>query len=71
MVAEHLSVGEVAGIREDFHTIDTSNKGKINLNELRIGLQKLGHQVNDTDLQSLMESVRTKQFFFYLMNKYF
>ncbi|KAI3823444.1 hypothetical protein L1987_04880 [Smallanthus sonchifolius] len=56
VVAEHLSVEEVAGIREDFHMIDTDNKGKINLEELRIGLQKRGHQVNDADLQNLMES---------------
>ncbi|MFS7914998.1 putative protein kinase CAMK-CDPK family [Helianthus anomalus] len=56
VVAEHLSVEEVAGIRQDFHMIDTNNNGKINLEELRIGLQKLGHQVNDADLQNLMES---------------
>ncbi|KAI3716660.1 hypothetical protein L1987_67684 [Smallanthus sonchifolius] len=56
VVAEHLSVEEVAGIREDFRMIDTDNKGKINLEELRIGLQKRGHQVNDADLQNLMES---------------
>ncbi|XP_076884182.1 calcium-dependent protein kinase 8-like [Bidens hawaiensis] len=56
VVAEHLSVEEVAGIREDFHMIDTDNNGKINMEELRIGLQKLGHQVNDVDLQNLMES---------------
>ncbi|XP_071697809.1 calcium-dependent protein kinase 8-like [Rutidosis leptorrhynchoides] len=56
VVAEHLSVDEVAGIKEDFHMIDTENRGKINLEQLRIGLNKLGHQVNDTDLQRLMES---------------
>ncbi|KAK1434898.1 hypothetical protein QVD17_00652 [Tagetes erecta] len=56
VVAEHLSVEEVAGIKDVFHMIDTDNKGKINLEDLRIGLPKLGHQVNDADLQNLIES---------------
>nr|XP_043613219.1 calcium-dependent protein kinase 8-like [Erigeron canadensis] len=55
VVAEHLSVDEVAGIREDFRMIDSGNKGKIDIDELRVGLHKLGHQVNDADLQTLME----------------
>lgn len=37
--------------------MDTSNKGKINIDELRVGLHKLGHQIADTDLQILMEAV--------------
>lgn len=57
MIAEHLSVDEVAGIKETFDMMDTSKRGKINLEELRNGLQKLGQLVNDADLQVLMESV--------------
>ena len=57
MVAEHLSVEEVAGIKEAFDMMDTTKRGKVNLEELRNGLQKLGHQVPDTDLQILMEAV--------------
>lgn len=52
-----MSVEEVAGIKEGFELMDTSNKGKINVDELRIGLQKLGHHITDTDLQILMEAV--------------
>lgn len=37
--------------------MDTSNKGKINIDELRIGLHKLGHQIPDADVQILMEAV--------------
>lgn len=37
--------------------MDTSNRGKINIDELRAGLFKLGHQIPDTDLQILMEAV--------------
>ncbi|KAL3585342.1 hypothetical protein D5086_012209 [Populus alba] len=55
VIAEHLSVEEAAGIKEGFQLMDTGNKGKINIDELRVGLQKLGHQVLESDLQILME----------------
>lgn len=56
VVAEHLSVEEVAGIKEAFQMMDTNNRGKINLEELRNGLQKLGQQIADPDLQILMQA---------------
>nr|GEX38198.1 calcium-dependent protein kinase 8-like [Tanacetum cinerariifolium] len=56
VVAEHLSVQEVEGIRGDFDTIDTCNKGKVDIEELRVGLNKLGHQVNEADVKNLMET---------------
>ncbi|CAI9099986.1 OLC1v1036891C1 [Oldenlandia corymbosa var. corymbosa] len=56
VIAEHLSVEEVAGIKEGFRVMDTSNKGKIDINELRAGLTKLGHQMPEADLQILMEA---------------
>ncbi|KAL6987127.1 Calcium-dependent protein kinase 14 [Sarracenia purpurea var. burkii] len=56
VIAEHLSVEEVAGIKEGFELMDINNKGKINLDELREGLQKLGHQIPDSDLHILMEA---------------
>lgn len=37
--------------------MDTSNKGKIDMEELRVGLHKLGHQIPEADLQILMEAV--------------
>lgn len=57
VIAEHLSVEEVAGLKETFEMMDTGNKGKINIEELRIGLQKLGQLINDGDLKVLMETV--------------
>ncbi|PWA98446.1 EF-hand domain pair [Artemisia annua] len=57
VIAEHLSVEEVAGLKETFEMMDTGNKGKINIEELRNGLQKLGQLINDDDLKVLMESV--------------
>ncbi|MBA0756518.1 hypothetical protein Gogos_020172 [Gossypium gossypioides] len=56
VIAEHLSVEEVAGIKEAFDVMDTGKRGKINLEELRMGLQKLGQQIPDADLQILVEA---------------
>ncbi|KAL9260502.1 Calcium-dependent protein kinase 8-like protein [Drosera capensis] len=56
VIAEHLSMEEVAGIKEAFGKMDTGKRGKINMEELRVGLHKLGHQVADADLQTLVES---------------
>jgi calcium-dependent protein kinase len=56
VIAEHLSVEEAAGLKEGFKLMDTSNKGKINIDELRLGLHKLGHQIPDVDVQILMEA---------------
>ncbi|KAG5565169.1 hypothetical protein RHGRI_001160 [Rhododendron griersonianum] len=56
VIAEHLSVEEVATIKEVFEIMDTNKRGKINLEELRVGVQKVGHQIPDADLQILMEA---------------
>ncbi|CAL5357997.1 hypothetical protein CsSME_00047716 [Camellia sinensis var. sinensis] len=56
VIAEHLSVEEVAGLKEAFDMMDSSKRGKINLKELTIGLQKLGHQIPEADVQILMEA---------------
>lgn len=56
VIAEHLSVEEVAGIKEAFNKMDVENRGKINLDELKNGLHKLGHQIPDADIQILMEA---------------
>lgn len=50
---------EVAGIKEGFRLMDTGNRGKINIDELKVGLHKLGHQIPDSDLQILMDAVST------------
>ena len=50
---------EVAGIKEAFDMMDVEKRGKINLEELKSGLQKLGQHIPETDLQILMEAVCT------------
>ncbi|KAL3647559.1 Calcium-dependent protein kinase 7 [Castilleja foliolosa] len=56
VVAEHLSVEEVAGIKEAFDKMDNGKKGRINFEELKVGLHKLGHQISDADIQILMDA---------------
>ncbi|PRQ57480.1 putative polyribonucleotide nucleotidyltransferase [Rosa chinensis] len=41
VVVEHLSVEELAGIKEAFQLMDTDNKGKVSLDQLRNGIQEL------------------------------
>ncbi|KAI7751271.1 hypothetical protein M8C21_010620 [Ambrosia artemisiifolia] len=56
VIAEHLSVEESAGIKQGFDLMDVNKQGKINIVELKAGLQQLGHHIPDADLQMLMEA---------------
>ncbi|PKU67785.1 calcium-dependent protein kinase 20-like [Dendrobium catenatum] len=56
VVAEHLSVEEVADIKKMFEMMDINRKGRITLEELKSGLQKLGHQIPNADVQILMDA---------------
>lgn len=57
VMAEHLSVEEAADIKETFQTMDVNNNGKLTFAELKSGLQKIGQQTADADLQILFEAV--------------
>ncbi|GLJ22012.1 hypothetical protein SUGI_0412350 [Cryptomeria japonica] len=56
VLADHLSVEEVAGIKDMFEMMDTDKNGTISLDELRAGLNKLGSHVAEADIQMLMEA---------------
>ncbi|KAL0843340.1 hypothetical protein Bca101_016585 [Brassica carinata] len=57
VIADYLSVDEVSGIKEAFDVKDITETGKINLEELKNGLHKLGHpEITDAELQILMEA---------------
>lgn len=56
-MAEHLSTEEVSGIKEMFKMMDLNNDGAITLEELKIGLHKLGQHIPDPDVKILMEAV--------------
>ncbi|KAK8937735.1 Calcium-dependent protein kinase 8 [Platanthera guangdongensis] len=56
VVADHLSIEEVADIKEMFMKFDSNNDGRITFEELKFGLHKLGHPVPDADVQILMDA---------------
>ncbi|CAL9074154.1 unnamed protein product [Musa acuminata var. zebrina] len=56
VVAEHLSVEEVADIKDMFEKIDVNSKGQITLEELKHGLHKLEYPISDADLKILMDA---------------
>ncbi|ERN00909.1 hypothetical protein AMTRI_Chr03g139810 [Amborella trichopoda] len=56
VIAEFLSVEEAAGIKDTFQMMDINNNGKITFEELKVGLQKIGQQAQDADVQMLMEA---------------
>lgn len=57
VIAEHLSVEEVEVIRDMFKLMDTNNNGQITFEELKAGLQKVGSQLAEPEMQMLMEAV--------------
>jgi Ca2+-binding EF-hand superfamily protein len=57
VIAEHLSVEEVADIKQMFEKMDVSKNGKLTFEEFKAGLRKLGNQMPDSDLQIMMDAV--------------
>ncbi|XP_011623021.1 calcium-dependent protein kinase 13 isoform X2 [Amborella trichopoda] len=57
VIAEHLSIEEVEDIKEMFKMMDTDNDGTVTYEELKAGIQKLGSQLSEADVQLLMEAV--------------
>lgn len=70
-MAEHLSVEEVADIKDMFQKMDINNSGKITFEELKLGLHKLGHQVPDSDAKILMEAVSSRPYCFLVVLLFF
>ncbi|ONM10612.1 Calcium-dependent protein kinase 2 [Zea mays] len=56
VIAEHLSVEEVADIKQMFEKMDVSKNGKLTFEEFKAGLRKLGNQMPDSDLQIMMDA---------------
>ncbi|RRT62961.1 hypothetical protein B296_00012080 [Ensete ventricosum] len=56
VVAEHLSMEEVADIKDMFDKLDINKNGQLTLEDLKYGLHKLGHQMADEDVKILMEA---------------
>eukprot|EP00252_Welwitschia_mirabilis_P001499 TRINITY_DN11361_c0_g2_i1.p1 TRINITY_DN11361_c0_g2~~TRINITY_DN11361_c0_g2_i1.p1 ORF type:complete len:228 (-),score=74.30 TRINITY_DN11361_c0_g2_i1:641-1324(-) len=56
VIADHLSVEETRGIKDMFKMMDTNNTGSITLEQLKAGLQKLGSNMDESEVKMLMEA---------------
>lgn len=57
MIAEHLTIDEVADIKDLFDRLDVRHAGQITFDELKDGLRKAGHDIPNSDALMLMEAV--------------
>lgn len=57
VIAESLSEEEIAGLKEMFKMIDIDNSGHITMEELKIGLEKVGAKLKESEITTLMEAV--------------
>ncbi|KAK8590250.1 hypothetical protein V6N13_089011 [Hibiscus sabdariffa] len=56
VIADNLSEEEIAGLKEMFKMIDADNSGNITLEELKIGLEKVGSNLKDSEINGLMQA---------------
>ncbi|PIN08823.1 Ca2+/calmodulin-dependent protein kinase, EF-Hand protein superfamily [Handroanthus impetiginosus] len=56
VIAENLSEEEIAGLKEMFRMIDVDNSGHITLEELKKGLERVGANLKDSEIVSLMQA---------------
>lgn len=55
-----MSEEEIGGLKELFKMIDTDNSGSITYDELKAGLRRVGSQLMESEIQNLMDAVRTR-----------
>ncbi|KAF5460599.1 hypothetical protein F2P56_020458 [Juglans regia] len=56
VIAENLSEEEIIGLKEMFKSMDTDNSGTVTLEELKVGLPKLGTKLSESEVRQLMEA---------------
>ncbi|KAK8715621.1 hypothetical protein V6N13_042950 [Hibiscus sabdariffa] len=56
VIADNLSEEEIAGLKEMFKMIDADNSGHITLEELKNGLEKVGSNLKDSEINGLMQA---------------
>ncbi|XP_040379075.1 calcium-dependent protein kinase 12 [Oryza brachyantha] len=57
VIAENLSPEEIKGLKQMFNNMDTDKSGTITVEELKVGLTKLGSKITEAEVQKLMEAV--------------
>jgi len=56
VIAENLSEDEIAGLKEMFKMIDADNSGQITFEELKVGLKKVGANLQESEIYALMQA---------------
>ncbi|XP_051150747.1 calcium-dependent protein kinase 20-like [Andrographis paniculata] len=56
VIAERLSEEEIAGLKEMFKMIDVDGSGHITLEELKTGLERVGANLNQSEIVGLMQA---------------
>lgn len=56
IIAESLSEDEIAGLKEMFKMIDTDNSGQITFEELKAGLERVGANMEESEIYALMQA---------------
>ncbi|XP_010518657.1 PREDICTED: calcium-dependent protein kinase 20-like [Tarenaya hassleriana] len=56
IIADSLSEEEIAGLKQMFKMIDTDNSGHITLQELKNGLERVGANLQDSEIAGLMQA---------------
>lgn len=56
-IAERLSDEEIGGLKEMFKMMDTDNSETITFEELKEGLKKVGSELMESEIKSLMDAV--------------
>lgn len=58
VIAESLSGEEIYGLKEMFKMMDVDDSGTITFEELKVGLEKVGSKLKDSEVKEIMEAVR-------------
>ncbi|KAJ8447202.1 hypothetical protein Cgig2_030433 [Carnegiea gigantea] len=56
VIAESLSDEEIAGLTEMFKMLDADNSGQITYEELKVGLEKAGANLKDSEIYDLLQA---------------
>ncbi|KAM7256815.1 hypothetical protein ACFE04_012556 [Oxalis oulophora] len=59
LVADNLPVEQIDRLKEMFNMMDTDQNGDLSFDELKLGLQSIGHPVPDPEVHMLMEAADT------------